>query len=40
MIGANWKKMTDPERAKYVQMAKDDKEARANISTAPATSKT
>lgn len=24
IVGAAWKKMTDPEKAKYVQMSKDD----------------
>lgn len=29
LVGAAWKKMTDPEKAKYVVMSKEDIAARA-----------
>lgn len=29
LVGAAWKKMTDPEKEKYVKMSKDDIAARA-----------
>jgi hypothetical protein len=29
LVGAAWKKMTDPEKEKYIKMSKDDIAARA-----------
>lgn len=33
IVGAAWKKMTDPEKEKYVKMSKDDIAARAAAAT-------